>query len=82
LSEKPKKSREFSGFCDLTAKSLRDFSVGFLVLSATTFPPTHRPFVAYNVVNFLLSAKVLALPNKKENRPGLVDPLAYYLRST
>ena len=35
-----------------------------------------------NVVNFLLSAKVLALPNKKENRPGLVDPLAYYLSNT
>ena len=35
-----------------------------------------------NVVNFLLSAKILALPNKKENRPGLVDPLAYYLRNT
>ncbi len=34
------------------------------------------------VVNFLLSAKVLALPNKKENRPGLIDPLAYYLRNT
>ena len=32
-----------------------------------------------NVVNFLLGPKVLALPNKKENRPGLVDPLAYYL---
>ncbi len=32
-----------------------------------------------NVVNFLLSPKVLSLPNKKENRPGLVDPLAYYL---
>ena len=26
--------------------------------------------------------KVLSLPNKKENRPGLVDPLAYYLRIT
>ena len=35
-----------------------------------------------NVVNFLLSQKVLAIPNKKENRPGLVDPLAYYLRNT
>jgi len=35
-----------------------------------------------NVVNFLLSPKVLALPNKKENRPGLVDPLAYYLGNT
>ena len=34
------------------------------------------------VVNFLLSPKVLALPNKKENRPGLVDPLTYYLRTT
>ena len=33
----------------------------------------------YKVVNFLLSPKVLSLPNKKENRPGLVDPLAYYL---
>ena len=35
-----------------------------------------------NLVNFLLSPKVLALPNKKENRPGLVDPLAYYLGNT
>ena len=34
------------------------------------------------VANYLLSPKVLALPNKKENRPGLVDPLAYYLRNT
>ncbi len=32
-----------------------------------------------NVVNFLLSPKVLTLPNKKEGRPGLVDPYAYYL---
>ena len=22
------------------------------------------------------------MPNKKESRPGLVDPLAYYLRNT
>jgi group II intron reverse transcriptase/maturase len=35
-----------------------------------------------NVVNYLLSPKVLAMPNKKENRPGLVDPLAYYLSNT
>ena len=35
-----------------------------------------------DVVNYLLSPKVLAIPNKKENRPGLVDPLAYYLRYT
>ena len=35
-----------------------------------------------HVVNYLLSQKVLSLPNKKENRPGLVDPLAYYLRNT
>ena len=35
-----------------------------------------------NVVNFLLSPKVLSLPNKKKDRPGLVDPLAYYLRTT
>ena len=34
-----------------------------------------------DVVNYLLSPKVLAIPNKKENRPGLVDPLAYYLRN-
>ena len=32
--------------------------------------------------NYLLSPKVLAIPNKKENRPGLIDPLAYYLRNT
>ena len=36
---------------------------------------------AGNVTNYLLSPKVLATPNKKENRPGLVDPLAYYLRN-
>ena len=35
-----------------------------------------------DVVNFLLSPEVLSLPNKKENRPGLVDPLAYYLGNT
>lgn len=35
-----------------------------------------------NVVNFLLSPKVLSLPNKEKDRPGLVDPLAYYLRTT
>ena len=35
-----------------------------------------------HVVNYLLSQKVLSLPNKKENRPGLVDPLAYYLGNT
>lgn len=34
------------------------------------------------VVNYLLSPKVLALPNKKERRPGLIDPLEYYLRKT
>ena len=31
-----------------------------------------------NVVNFLLNADVLAI--RKEERPGLVNPLAYYLR--
>ena len=30
-----------------------------------------------NVVNFLLSPKALATANK--SRPGLIDPLAYYL---
>jgi hypothetical protein len=34
------------------------------------------------IVNFLLTPVVLALPNKKENRPGLIDPLAYYLKNT
>jgi len=32
-----------------------------------------------NIVNYTLSPKVLALPNKKEGRPGLIDPLSYYL---
>ena len=32
------------------------------------------------IVNFLISTEILTMPNKKENRPGLVDPLAYYLR--
>lgn len=35
-----------------------------------------------DVVNYLLSPKVLAIPNKKKNRPDLIDPLAYYLRNT
>ena len=30
--------------------------------------------------NYLLSPKVLAMPNMKEGRPGLVDPLEYYLK--
>jgi hypothetical protein len=34
------------------------------------------------IVNFLITPEVLALSNKKENRPGLIDPLAYYLRNT
>ncbi len=34
------------------------------------------------IVNFLISPEILAMPNKKENRPGLVNPLAYYLRNT
>jgi len=33
----------------------------------------------FDVVNFLLSPKVLQEPNKKEGRPGLIDPLGYYL---
>lgn len=33
-----------------------------------------------DVVNYILSPKVLALANKKKGRPGLVNPLAYYLR--
>ena len=34
------------------------------------------------IVNFLLTPEILSMPNKKENRPGLVDPLAYYLGNT
>ena len=34
---------------------------------------------AMKVVNYLLSPKVLAMPNRKRRRPGLIDPLAYYL---
>ncbi|MBR7174637.1 MAG: hypothetical protein IKD50_09445 [Clostridia bacterium] len=34
------------------------------------------------IVNFLITPEILSTPNKKENRPGLVDPLAYYLRNT
>lgn len=32
-----------------------------------------------DVMSYLLSPKVLGTPNKKEGRPGLIDPLAYYL---
>lgn len=34
---------------------------------------------AMNVVNFLLSPKVLETENKKKGRPALVNPLSYYL---
>ncbi|MBI9010108.1 MAG: group II intron reverse transcriptase/maturase [Tenericutes bacterium] len=34
-----------------------------------------------NVCNFILSPKVLEMPNPKENRPGLINPYAYYLKS-
>ncbi len=33
------------------------------------------------VVNYILSPKVLAQANKKKGRPGLVNPLNYYLSS-
>ena len=31
-------------------------------------------------VNYLISAELLSKPNKKRNRPGLVNPLLYYLK--
>jgi group II intron reverse transcriptase/maturase len=31
-------------------------------------------------INYLISADLLSKPNKKRNRPGLVNPLLYYLR--
>ena len=34
-----------------------------------------------NVCNFVLSPKVLETPNPKENRLGLINPYAYYLKS-
>lgn len=34
-----------------------------------------------NVINYILSPKVLAQANKKKGRPGLVNPLDYYLSS-
>ena len=34
-----------------------------------------------DVVNYLLSPKVLEIANKKKGRPGLVNPLNYYLSS-
>ena len=34
------------------------------------------------IVNFLITPDILAMENKKENRPGLIDPLEYYLRNT
>ena len=32
------------------------------------------------IVNYLISANLLSKPNKKRNRPGLVNPLSYYLK--
>jgi group II intron reverse transcriptase/maturase len=34
-----------------------------------------------NVCNFILSPKVLEIPNQKDNRQGLINPYAYYLKS-
>ena len=31
-------------------------------------------------INYILNADLLSLPNKKRNRPGLVNPLSYYLK--
>ena len=31
-------------------------------------------------INYLISADLLSKPNKKRNRPGLVNPLSYYLK--
>ena len=33
------------------------------------------------IVNYLINADLLSKPNKKRNRPGLVNPLLYYLGS-
>lgn len=38
--------------------------------------------VALHGYNYILSPTVLAMPNKKEGRPGLVDPLEYYLKQS
>jgi len=32
------------------------------------------------VINFILNTDLLSIPNKKRNRPGLVNPLSYYLK--
>ena len=32
------------------------------------------------IINYLISADLLSKPNKKRNRPGLVNPLLYYLK--
>jgi hypothetical protein len=33
-----------------------------------------------DVINFILSPKVLEMPNDKLERPGLINPLAYYTK--
>ena len=35
-----------------------------------------------NVINYILSPKVLAIANRKKGNPGLVRPLEYYLTSS
>ena len=32
------------------------------------------------IINFILNDDLLSIPNKKRNRPGLVNPLSYYLK--
>ena len=48
-------------------------------VASSSYGPYKR--ASMNVCNFILSPTVLEMPKPKENRQGLVNPYAYYLKS-
>jgi len=54
--------------------------IDFYKVANSKYGPYKRASV--NVCNFILSPKVLETPNKKDSRPGLINPYAYYLSKT
>ena len=51
--------------------------IDFYKVSNSKYGPYKR--ASMNVCNYILSPKVLEMPNKKDNRKGLINPYNYYL---
>lgn len=68
--------------CDRTLGIIRQFNTAIRFLEPAFMRVSLYESFSLLKKTYLLSQKVLSMPNKKENRPGLIDPLAYYLRNT